>query len=200
MSDPYKVLGIDRNATDDEVKKAYRNMARKYHPDRNPGNTAAEDMFKVVNEAYDQIMNERKNGGNSGYGGFDPFGGAGSDNENSDAHLQAAANYIASGHYQEAMNVLNGISERNARWNALCAMAQAGLGNNYAAVEFARIAVSMEPGNFYYRQLLDRLQYGGTAYTYRQSPYGGYAQGNSCGCMDLCMANLLCNLCCNPCC
>ncbi|MCR4600321.1 MAG: DnaJ domain-containing protein [Clostridia bacterium] len=200
MSDPYKILGIDRNATDDEVKKAYRNLARKYHPDRNPGNKAAEDMFKVVNEAYDHIMNERKNGGNSGYGGFDPFGGnAGYDSDNSDAHYQAAKNYIASGHYEEGMNVLMGISNRDARWYALCAVAQDGMGNNYAALECARMAVNLEPGNLSYRQLLNQLENGGAAYTYRQNPYGGYAQGNGCGCMDLCLINLICNPCCHPC-
>ena len=65
MNDPYRVLGIERSASDDEVKKAYRQMARKYHPDKNPGNKAAEDMFKVVQEAYTQIMDERRNGGAS---------------------------------------------------------------------------------------------------------------------------------------
>lgn len=201
MSDPYKVLGIDRNASDDEVKKAYRNLARKYHPDRNPGNQAAEDMFKVVTEAYEQIMDERKNGGNSGFGGFDPFGGAGGYNsDNVDVHLQAAANYINSGHYEEAMNVLDGISDRNAQWYALRAMAENGVGNTYAAVECARMAVSLEPGNPGYRQLLNWLQNGGVAYTYRQNPYGGYAQGSGNACMDMCLLNLFCNLCCNPCC
>ena len=63
MSDPYKVLGIDRNATDDEVKTAYRKLSRKYHPDanvNNPNKDKAEEMFKLVQQAYDQIMNERK--------------------------------------------------------------------------------------------------------------------------------------------
>ena len=72
MSDPYKVLGIDRSATDDEVKKAYREKSRKYHPDaniNNPNKDKAEEMFKLVQQAYDQIMNERKYGSSgSGYG------------------------------------------------------------------------------------------------------------------------------------
>lgn len=97
MSDPYKVLGISPNATDDEVKKAYRELSRKYHPDanvNNPNKDKAEEMFKLVQQAYDQIMNQRKNGtsndsGYSGYGygnngggytggfGNGPFGGFG---------------------------------------------------------------------------------------------------------------------------
>lgn len=93
MSDPYKVLGISRDATDDEVKKAYRDLSRKYHPDanvNNPNKDKAEEMFKLVQQAYDQIMDERKNGasgysgygyggsayGSSGYGGTS-YGGAG---------------------------------------------------------------------------------------------------------------------------
>ena len=62
MSDPYKVLGISRDASDDEVKKAYRNMSRKYHPDanvNNPHKDKAEEMFKLVQQAYQQIMRER---------------------------------------------------------------------------------------------------------------------------------------------
>ena len=88
MSDPYKVLGISRDATDEEVKKAYRDMSRKYHPDanvNNPNKDKAEEMFKLVQQAYDQIMNERKYGSSnyngSGYGnaryGSNPYGDSG---------------------------------------------------------------------------------------------------------------------------
>ena len=66
MTDPYQILGVTPNASDDEVKKAYRNLCRKYHPDKNPGNQAAEDMFKIVQEAYDTIMDQRRNGGAAG--------------------------------------------------------------------------------------------------------------------------------------
>ena len=83
MSDPYKVLGISRDATDDEVKQAYRKLSRKYHPDaniNNPNKDKAEEMFKLVGQAYNQIMDERKNGyGSSGYGGYGSYGnGSGS--------------------------------------------------------------------------------------------------------------------------
>ena len=59
MTDPYKVLGVSRDATDEEIKKAYRNLARKYHPDANvdnPNREKAEEMFKTVQAAYNQIM------------------------------------------------------------------------------------------------------------------------------------------------
>lgn len=150
MSDPYKVLGIDRNATDDEVKTAYRKLSRKYHPDanvNNPNKDKAEEMFKLVQQAYDQIMNERKNGGYGGstssngnygsygngnpFGGFGGFGGNTSYNQSSynqeNSYYTAASNYINNGKYREALNVLNNISERNAQWYFLSALANNGL-------------------------------------------------------------------------
>ena len=65
MTDPYKVLGVSRDASDDEVKKAYRTLSRKYHPDaniNNPNKDQAEEMFKLVQQAYNQIMREREGG------------------------------------------------------------------------------------------------------------------------------------------
>ena len=72
MSDPYKILGISRDATDEEVKKAYRQLSRKYHPDanvNNPNKDKAEEMFKLVQQAYQQVMYERQHPySSSGYG------------------------------------------------------------------------------------------------------------------------------------
>lgn len=72
MLDPYSVLGVSRNATDEEIKKAYRKLSRKYHPDaniNNPNKDQAEEKFKEVQQAYEQIMRERRvwsSGGSSG--------------------------------------------------------------------------------------------------------------------------------------
>ena len=71
MSDPYSILGVDRNATDEDVKKAYRKLSRQYHPDaniNNPKKDEAEAKFKEVQQAYQQIMDEREKEYNSGYG------------------------------------------------------------------------------------------------------------------------------------
>ena len=82
--DYYEVLGVDKNATEDQIKKAYRTIAIKYHPDRNPGNKEAEEKFKEAAEAYDVLHDPQKrqqydtfgfNGPGAGGSGFDPFGG-----------------------------------------------------------------------------------------------------------------------------
>ena len=130
--DPYKVLGVTPQTSDDDVKRAYRELARKYHPDNyvnNPLADLAEEKFKEVQQAYQQIMQERSYGGSAdgnGQGGYngDPFGGfwqyGGFNTQQrqetqEDTHMQAAANYINNGYYQEALNVLSGISSRNAK-------------------------------------------------------------------------------------
>ena len=238
MSDPYSILGVDRNASDDEIKKAYRRLSRKYHPDaniNNPHKDEAEAKFKEVQQAYQQIMDEREKGYSSGsygqsgsgggysgsyedygpFGGFgdfggygpfggDPFGNSGSygggqqrrQDTEEDIHLRAAANYIRSGHYREALNVLDGIKDRSALWYFYSASANSGLGNNVTALEQAKEAVRLEPDNAQYQMLLQRLQNGGAWYQQRQSTYGYPGTFDTSCCAKLCIANLLCNLCC----
>ena len=184
MTDPYKVLGVSRDASDDEVKKAYRTLSRKYHPDaniNNPNKDQAEEMFKLVQQAYNQIMREREGGYSSqsysqtrygtgrsdhygydgdyqnqsqgGYGdfgsfwGFGPFGFGGytgsyggngydnmSGNDPTTVHLRAAANYINNSSYDEAINVLNNITDRDGRWYYYSALAHLGKGEEATAL------------------------------------------------------------------
>ena len=211
MFDPYSVLGVSRDASDDEIKKAYRKLSRKYHPDaniNNPNKAQAEEKFKEVQQAYEQIMREREYGtgsqnagGYGGYGGFGGFGGFGGQSQSTyqdeeAIRRQAAANYIQSRHFQEAMNVLSSLSQRNGQWYYLSAMANMGLGNNVNAMNDARTAVNMEPDNMQYRMLLQRLEGGGSWYQEQQNPFGGMPSDGSDYCMKLCLANMVCNLCC----
>ena len=58
--DYYKILGVERSATQDEIKKAYRKLAMKYHPDKNPGDKKAEEKFKDINEAHEVLSDPKK--------------------------------------------------------------------------------------------------------------------------------------------
>ena len=106
---PYDVLGVSPNASDDEIKRAYRDLTRKYHPDANVNNPLAdlaEEKFKEVQEAYDTIMKERSTGSTGGYSyGY----GGGYNQAQQDPQMQAAINYVNSRHYREALNVLDQI-------------------------------------------------------------------------------------------
>ena len=203
MFDPYSVLGVSRDASDEEIKKAYRKLSRKYHPDaniNNPNKEQAEEKFKEVQQAYEQIMKEKEYGssyGNAGgyYGGF--TGRQNSTYQDEEAiRRQAAANYIQSRHFQEAMNVLSSLKQRNGEWYYLSAMANMGLGNNVNALEDIRTAVNLEPDNVQYRMLLQRMEGGGTWYQEMQNPFGGMPDAGGDYCMKLCLANLACSLCC----
>lgn len=204
---PYDVLGIPSSASDDEVKRAYRDLTRKYHPDANVNNPLAdlaEEKFKEVQEAYDTIMKQREQGGYYGYGtqggsgqgysGWNQSYGPSGSQQN--GQFQAVYNYLNARHYREALNVLNGIPNRTAEWYYLSAAANAGIGNNIMARDHAGQAVNMEPNNVQYRQLLTQLEWGGQKY--QSSPYnGGYGMGgNSCStgnmCCDLMVADQLC--------
>lgn len=202
MQDPYKILGVTRTASDDEIKKAYRKLSKKYHPDANVGSPhLAEytELFKQVQNAYDQIMDERKGGGSyqQGFGGYgygNPFQQQQrSYGDNTD--FQAAMNFINSGHYQEAYNLLQRMeeSQRSAQWYFLSGVSLWGLGNQIAATENIKRACEMDPSNQQYRQMLAQMQNGRMGYQRMQDPFGGSAA--TCNPQTLCCQIMLCNAC-----
>ena len=214
IDDPYKVLGVSRDASDDEIKQAYRRLAKKYHPDRNPGDAEAAKKMQEVNAAYEQIKNPEKAapnsgsygnpGGYGGYGSYGNYGGYGSyggyqqsshREEAGDTYQQAARNYIRYGRYREALNALENSAQRNAYWYYLSALANDGLGNQVTALEHIRRAVSMEPDNAVYLRALSQLENGGAAYRQHADTYRGFTMRGD-PCTNLCFCLCLSKLCC----
>ena len=204
MDDPYKVLGVSPDASDEEIKRAYRKLAKQYHPDLNPGDTYAAKKMQEVNAAYEQIKNPEKAQPNPGsqnsYGGYgyDPFGGAWQhayqQSQQGDPYLRSAAQYIRFGRYQEALNALQNSTEKTARWYYLSALANDGLGNQVTALEHIKRAVSMEPDNYEYIQALNQIESGGTAYRRQAGNFRGFTMASS-PFASLCLC-YLCNLFC----
>ena len=207
IDDPYKVLGVSPDATDEQIKQAYRKLAKKYHPDLNPGDAEAAKKMQQVNAAYEQIKNPEKarpnpgsQGGYGGYGayGYDPFGGAWQrtyQQSQGDPYQRSAEQYIRFGRYREALNALSNSTEKNARWYYLSAIANDGLGNQVTALEHIKRAVSMEPDNMEYLQILSQIENGGSAYRRQAGNFGGFTVGRS-SIFSLCLCYLCQLFCC----
>ncbi len=191
--DPYQVLGVSPDASDEEIKKAYRRLAKKYHPDLNPGDAEAARQMQRVNAAYEQITNPEK--ANPAYGGYDPFRGQRQSADQSDAerYQQAAWQYIRFHRYQEALNILQSIPQRNARWYYLSALANKGAGNSVRALDQIQKAVQMEPNNRVYQQLLQNYRRSEQQYDKRAQSYNMNTNIVPTLCMGMCMAQICCN-------
>lgn len=195
MTDPYKVLGVSPSATDEEVKDAYRKLAKKYHPDQyadSPLKDLADEKMKEINEAYDAITAQRKAGGGQGYNGaYNNVGAGGSSGFNDVRSL------IMSGRIADAEQILNGVppQRRNAEWYFLKGSVLYRRGWLEEAKDHFSRACQMDPGNPEYRQALNYVENGGD--TYRPEGYDVYSTscggGNMCG--KLACTYLLCNAC-----
>ncbi len=198
MTDPYKVLGVSPDASDDEIKKAYRQLARKYHPDKYRDSDLADlasEKMKEVNSAYEEIKKMRENGGSSkgkNNGSYNYGGGTSSDPTYSEIRRM-----INTGNIGRAEQMLYSVAEhmRNAEWNFLMGCVMARRGNYVDAQRYFDIASSMDPYNNEYRAAQNELRNRANGYG------GGYRTSNSGGCSacDMC-SGLLCADCCCECC
>ena len=221
IDDPYKILGLQQGASDDDIKKAYKQMAKKYHPDLNQNSPEAAEMMKKVNEAYDILINHKSYGPSAssygnGYGNQqqqgNPFywyanygNGGGYSNFDEAAFnrqygpgptIQRAKAMYNQRQYSRALNELRQMpeSQRTAEWHYVASMCHSAMGNSVDAQYEMKKAHEMDPGNATYRQYTDYYNNRNASYEYRRSfyPRGG-------GLFSCCLSLMLFRLCGCPC-
>ena len=197
MRDPYEVLGVPSSATDEEVKKAYRNLARKYHPDNyhdSPLADVAQEKMKEINEAYEAIQKQRSGGGgyqqqsSGGYRQQQQYSSSSSNNPT----FARVRSMINLGDLNAAERLLQEVPQRSGEWYFLMGSIAYRRGWLDEAMQNYNLAVQMEPGNMEYRQALAMMQRGGQAYR----PYGAAGGMDS---LDCCTTMLCLNCLCNGC-
>ncbi len=196
MTDPYKVLGVSPNATDEEVRAAYRELAKKYHPDNyanNPLSDLANEKMSEINEAYDTIMNMRRGKSSSGSSSYSGSGGGRS--QFADIRRLINANRIV-----EAEELLNGVPEgsRNAEWYFLKGSVFYARGWLNEATNYFSRAVSMDPQNTEYRAALNQISYQRNTGFNTQGNYQTMNNNGGCSGCDVC-SSLICADCCCEC-
>lgn len=190
MKDPYSVLGVNKNATDEEIKNAYRELARKYHPDNyqdNPLSELAGEKMKEINEAYDAIVNSRRGRRNTYDGNFT--------GESSSSNFPEVRSLINQNRLEQAQELLDGvpIGQRNAEWYFLNGTVLYRRGWFDQAYTSFATAYRMEPTNPEYRNALNRAQGQANA---GYNPYRSYGTASSCDCcQSLICADCCCEMC-----
>lgn len=186
MTNPYTVLGVDITATDDEIKKAYRELAKKYHPDNyanSPLADLAQEKMKEINEAYDTIQRERAEGARGGGYAYSAF-----------AEIRS---YIENGDFYEAGVRLDAVkqSDRNAEWFYLKGRVNESRGFFFEADRCYDTACAMDPQNPEYRAASARLKNSAQGFDNRRN-----VGSPACGCSicDVC-AGIMCIDCCCDC-
>lgn len=196
MNDPYVTLGVSPNASDEEIKTAYRNLAKKYHPDNytdSPLASMASERMKEINEAYDTIQQQRRS--KESGGGYGSYGGYYNTSQGYGKYRDVRM-LIKSGRIADADQILSGVpaNNRDAEWYFLKGTILYRKGWAEEAFSHFQTACSMEPDNMEYRGALNQMN------QRRSGVYGGYnpaPSGNSeCNGCNVCTALCCADTCC----
>lgn len=193
MQNPYEVLGIKEGASQEEIKAAYREQVKKYHPDRfqdNPLQDLAEEKLQEINEAYEALTKNNGNGSYQSYSGGVRNGGS----QGQSPEFAEIRRMIDRGNLPGAEASLNRIRTRNAEWFFLNGMIALRKGWYDEAVNQVQTALSMDPGNMEYRNAMNSIMSSGAGY--RTNAYGRGYNSNDELCRLLqcyCCADALCD-------
>lgn len=180
---PYEVLGLKPGASQEEIKKAYRNLIKQYHPDQygdNPLKDLAEEKMREINQAYDILTKNGDASSSSSYSSS--YSNSSSNNSNDSYSFQEIRMLIQNRNLQEAERRLNSIQNRNAEWNFLYGVLLTNKGWFDGGLKHIQIAVNMDPNNFEYRQTLNSLHQRTSAYSNNYYRTTGANSANACDC------------------